>query len=450
MIGTLRFPENLYTDVREEEVYSTRIIYENGTLKQNKQKCDRGALIRIFDGKRWTYSATTETGQIQETIDDLARMAAPDAAILDHPVIGRLEVNQDTILKFADPAIDVRLVPRADKLALLQSYLPVIDRHKEIVNALAIYLDNHTVKQIVSSLGTDVTFDYQSSAVVIRYDLKVGDKPASGKESVMSADFKDLADHQDKFEATLAKDIDFAARATPVVPGQYTCILAPVVTGVFAHESFGHKSEADFMVGDETMKKEWALGTRVGSEILSIVDTGLLAGNGYVPYDDEGCRAKETYLIKNGILTGRLHSSQTAAALDENPTGNARAVNFEFEPIVRMTTTYICGGTMTQEDLIAGTPLGILIEDLKHGSGMTTFTIAPSRAWMIREGKVAEPVEISVITGNVMETLHEIDAISNDVKFLSFPLGGCGKMEQAPLRVGFGGAYIRANGINVR
>ena len=192
------------------------------------------------------------------------------------------------------------------------------------------------------------------------------------------------------------------------------------------------------------------MGTRVGAEILSIIDTGLLDGNGYVPYDDEGCRAKETYLIKNGILTGRLHSSQTAAALDEAPTGNARAVNFEFEPIVRMTTTYVCGGTMSKAELIAGTSLGILIEDLKHGSGMTTFTIAPSRSWMIRDGKVAEPVEISVITGNVMETLHKIDAISDEVKLLSFPTGGCGKMEQAPLRVGFGGSYIRANGINVR
>lgn len=450
MVKSILFPENLYTDVREEDVYSTRIIFENGILKQNKQKRDRGVLIRIFDGKRWYYSATTETGQIQEAIDDLARLATPDPAVSSHPVVSRLEVNRDTILRYNDDSVDIRQVPRPEKLAVLQSYLPVLDSHPEIVNAMAFYLDNHTVKHFVSSLGTDVTFDYQSCAVVTRYDLKVNGKPSSGMENVMSANFQELAGRQDKFEATITKDIDFAARAIPVTPGEYTCILAPVVTGVFAHESFGHKSEADFMVGDETMKREWALGTRVGAEILSIIDTGLLDGNGYVPYDDEGCRAKETYLIKNGILTGRLHSSQTAAALDEAPTGNARAVNFEFEPIVRMTTTYVCGGTMSKDELIAGTLLGILIEDLKHGSGMTTFTIAPSRSWMIRDGKVAEPVEISVITGNVMETLHKIDAISDEVKLLSFPTGGCGKMEQAPLRVGFGGSYIRANGINVR
>ena len=52
-------------------------------------------------------------------------------------------------------------------------------------------------------------------------------------------------------------------------------------------------------------------------------------------------KAKKTYLIKDGILTGRLHSATTAASLNEELTGNARALNFEFEPIVRMTTTYI-------------------------------------------------------------------------------------------------------------
>ena len=89
-------------------------------------------------------------------------------------------------------------------------------------------------------------------------------------------------------------------------------------------------------------------------------------------------------------------------------------------------------------------------EDLNHGSGMTTFTIAPKRAYMIRDGKIAEPVMIAVITGNVMETLDEIDGISSEVTLFSFALGGCGKMEQFPLPVGFGGPYIRVHGIQVQ
>ena len=201
------------------------------------------------------------------------------------------------------------------------------------------------------------------------------------------------------------------------------------------------------MIGDETMMNAWAIGSVVGSENLNIMERGDCEGNGYVPFDDEGTRARLNYIIQNGCLSGRLHSSVTAASLHENLTGNARAVNFEFEPIVRMTNTYIGGGTLTFEELIKPVRNGLFIEDLHHGSGMTTFTIAPHRAYRIRDGAIAEPVQISVISGNVMETLHHIDGFSRDVEFFSFAMGGCGKMEQFPLRVAFGGPYIRVNGI---
>lgn len=78
---------------------------------------------------------------------------------------------------------------------------------------------------------------------------------------------------------------------------------SPTVAGVFAHESFGHKSESDFMLGSETMRREWELGKQVGWEGLSILDSGVPNGSGYCPYDDEGTRARDTYLVKNGVLT---------------------------------------------------------------------------------------------------------------------------------------------------
>ena len=81
---------------------------------------------------------------------------------------------------------------------------------------------------------------------------------------------------------------------------------------------------------------------------------------------------------------------------------------------------------------------------------MSTFTIAPNVAYMIRDGKLAEPVRIAVITGNVMETLHQIDGLANDTRLCSSASGGCGKMEQWPLRVAFGGPHMRVNGIQVQ
>ncbi len=443
-----KFPKDLYTDVRIETVFETNITLENFELKQNKVKKDTGAMIRIFDGSRWYYSVTSRVEALQEEIDSLAKMAAPNAEIYNHPMVEKMEVNQDKHLQFE--ANDVSLIDNAHKYEVLRSYIPVIEEFEQVQISKLYYLDKHTVKHIISSKGTDVTFDTQFCCVAARYMLQCGGNPCRGSVNIYHMDFDDLIGKQEKIRNTILKDIEYYENAVPVDPGVYTCVLSPETTGVFAHESFGHKSEADFMVGDETMKREWAIGKQVGSSILSIIDTGLEEGSGYVPYDDEGCKAKKNYIIKDGILTGRLHSAATAACLEEEPTGNARAINFEFEPIVRMTTTYIDKGNLTKDELIAGVPNGIYIESLFHGSGMTTFTIAPQRAYMIRDGKIAEPVKIAVISGNVMKTLGEIDGVSDKVELHAFALGGCGKMEQFPLPVGFGGPYIRVNGINVQ
>ena len=230
-----------------------------------------------------------------------------------------------------------------------------------------------------------------------------------------------------------------------ITPGEYPVILSPEAAGIFAHESFGHKSEADFMLADEGIRREWQIGKEVASPLLSIVDCGKSLGSGYVPYDDEGTKARKNYLIKKGVLAGRLHSGATSAYLKEKMTGNARAINCTFEPIVRMTNTYIDKGELTKDELFAGVKFGYYIKSVSHGSGMSKFTIAPSVAYEIVDGKITRPVKISVITGDVFTTLGLIDGLSNKVEYLSFVAGGCGKMEQNPLPVGFGGPYVRVS-----
>ena len=81
---------------------------------------------------------------------------------------------------------------------------------------------------------------------------------------------------------------------------------------------------------------------------------------------------------------------------------------------------------------------------------MSTFTIAPSLAYEIVDGKLGRPVQISVLTGSVFETLGLIDGLTKDVTLLSFVTGGCGKMEQWPLRVAFGGPYLRVRGLKAQ
>lgn len=442
------FPRNLYTDVRLEDVSVSEITYHNGELRQNLKRNHRGAFIRIFDGQRWYYSSTTDIDNIQEEINKLSTMACENEKIMEDPIVKKFEVNSGVFLHFQDN--DILNISQEEKLNLLKSYFSIIENREEVKMWRAIYVDKKATKEFYSSKGANLKFDYQTCAVAFRYSLNVNGKTLDSGYDKTVTDFNELKILSDKFKNKLEKDIDYTKDAKPIVPGKYTVIFSPIATGVFTHESFGHKSEADFMIGDETMMKEWTIGKKVGADNLSIVDRGDVKGSGFVPFDDEGNKSQKTYLIKNGILSGRLHSSVTAESLKEDITGNARALDFEYEPIVRMTTTYIEAGEKTKEELISEVKEGILIEDIKHGSGMSTFTIAPSIAYMIRDGEIKEPVNIAVITGNVMETLYEIDGISKEIEILSFALGGCGKMEQWPLPVGMGGPYIRVNNITVQ
>jgi TldD protein len=442
------FPKNLYTDVRIEDIYETRITYRLGDLEESKNRNYKAAFIRLFDGKRWYFASTSSVENIQSEINKLAGYAKSNDEILNHPAVIKLKTNAEKLLKYVENSVSTIDVQK--KHGLLKQYFPLIKENKYIKNWRANYVDKRIVKEFYSSKGSEVIFDSQLAGFSIGMDLMDGDRRFSDSFQRTFDDFEKLEGKLVEYKGFVAKCEDFLKRSEPVRPGKYTVILSPQAAGVFAHESFGHKSEADFMVGDETMKKEWAIGKKVAADILSIVDYGNIPGSGYVPFDDEGTKAEETYLVKNGILSGRLHSSVTAASLDENLTGNSRAMNFEYEPIVRMTTTYISPGTKTKEQLIEEIKDGILLETIKHGSGMSTFTIAPSMAYYIRDGKIAEPVNISVVSGNVMETLKEIDGLSDNLEILAFILGGCGKNEQYPLSVGFGGPYVRVNNLNVQ
>lgn len=444
----LQFPGGLYADVRIEHKAQTDISFENGALRENRTRSTSGAFLRVYDGKRWYYCATTELNQLQQELDTLAAMATPNPNIAEDPIVRRYQVNVDRVLRFEQT--DFSRIPNARKLEMVQSYLPLLKEVPEISVSYASYMDNHSVRHFVSSLGADITYDYQHAGLSLSYTLNIGDSPFQGQQRLFAQCFDELPGQQEKLRAGILIDLDYARNAVPVEPGSYTVVLAPQVAGVFAHESFGHKSEADFMLGSETMRREWAIGTQVGWEGLNIIDSGIPAGSGYTPYDDEGTRATETYLIRNGVLTGRLHSAATAAALDELPTGNARAKDFNFEPIVRMTATYIGAGQDTLDELLRGAEGGIYIPDYKHGSGMSTFTIAPHRAYRIRNGQIAEPVRVSVISGNVMETLHKIDGATAETELHSSAFGGCGKMEQFPLRVSDGGPYLRVRDITVQ
>ena len=249
----LNFPKDLYADVRFEEVTETVLAYENGMLRQNKESSTAGAFLRVYDGKRWYYCATTALEQLQEELDALASMAQPNGDILNDPVVSRFQVNRDSILRFG--YTDLRRVPNGEKRALVESYLPLLEEVAEISVSRARYEDKHTLRHFVSSLGADITYDYQHAGLLLGYTITAGDSPYNNSQRLYGQTFDEMKNQQEKLRAGIATDLDYAKNAVPVEPGIYTCVLSPVVAGVFAHESFGHKSEADFMLGSETMRR---------------------------------------------------------------------------------------------------------------------------------------------------------------------------------------------------
>ena len=392
-----KFPKGLYTDVRVENIHETNIRIVNDELKQCTVRTYKAVFVRLYDGNRWFYEALTDVDKIQETLDELARFATPTEDINDNKVVRALEVNEGEFMSFASSSLAE--VPLEKKRGLCGKYAKLFTNNELVTSWSANYEDRREVKAFWSSKGTNLKFDTQRCGVMINGDFAKGDKKHQDGYNTGGTTFDEIANLEKECERWLKRAEDFLLNATPVKAGSYPVILSPDAAGVFAHECFGHKSEADFMVGDASAKEEWAIGKKVGAPILSIIDDGTKTGSGFTPFDDEGTKAQCTYLIKDGLLAGRLHSSVTAAALEESVTGNARSISFEYEPIPRMTTTYIGSGELSKEELFAKVKDGIYIESLRHGSGMSTFTIAPSRAYRVVDGKEAEPVMVSVVTG---------------------------------------------------
>lgn len=442
-----KFNPKFYADVRIEDRFTTAIVYKNGALDSCRVRNEKRAFIRVYDGQIWLYASTSDTNKIQSELDNLYAQATPCDDIANHPIVKRYQVNVATEYKFEDR--NVRNVSVEDKKDLCKRILPHVKSQFLAMSQIG-YQDRNSRYEFYSSKGANIKYDYQMCGILAVGVLAAPDDFVQAVYQLAKPYFDEIKGFESDIEKKMADADNFVQNAKPCKKGKYPVILSPMAAGMFAHESFGHKSEADFMLGDEQMAKEWVLGKKVGSDILSIVDTGADFGSGYVPFDDEGTRCTKTYLIKDGILCGRLHSATTAAALNEELTGNARAIDCKFEPIVRMTNTYIEPGNSTFDELVAGIDEGYFIDTVSHGSGGSTFTIAPSIAYEIKNGKLGGPVKISVVTGDVFETLMKIDGLSDETIFEDGVFGGCGKMEQFPLHVLDGGPFVRVKEMNVQ
>ncbi|MDD3803307.1 MAG: TldD/PmbA family protein [bacterium] len=446
IISSIDFKRGVdYCDVRIEKTDITSISMSNHETTNAIEESNTGAFLRVYNKGLWFYRSLSSTEDIQRELDSLCSIAKTNSG-KSLPLFDNIDASSFERFLYEKKET---LPSMSEKASLLESYDRLTGKFPKVRLTQSNYMDKRSSVAFLSSKNVRSFHDFLGYEVRINYRFSENDNTFNDMFSFYSDDFSKLSGRENDILEHIAEGEKFL-NADSAKPGAFPLILSPATAGVFAHESFGHKSEADFMVGDEKMKAEWSIGKRVGSSILSIIDYGDIPGcSGYAPADDEGSRSQKTYLIKNGILSGRLHSLSTAYDLNEKPTGNGRAISFEFQPIVRMTNTYIEKGDVKFDSLVESVDKGYFIKSIKHGSGLSTFTIAPLRSYRIENGKIKEPVKINVITGTIFETLNDIEKVSDTVELKSSLFGGCGKNEQYPLRVSFGGPHVLVRKMSV-
>ncbi len=435
-----------HIEIRINEGRGTGVSYVGKELESIGESSMMGGSVRALVNGGWGFVAFNN-------IEDLPRyvkMACEQATLVGNKNVSLTETGViNDVVKTqvdVDPA-DVSLI---DKHDLCQKYNNIILSSKKVQTSSVRYVDSHSTLYFANLEGSFIVCENIFCGISVMAMAKNGMDVQQAYNSIGDLrGYSKVENLEESCEEVTKRAVDLLS-AKSVDAGKYTVIVDPKLCGVFTHEAFGHLSEADFIYENQKLREIMKIGKRFGSDELSIVDDGTLAGEaGYNKYDSEGTPTQKTYLIKDGILTNRLHSRETAAKMDEKPTGNARAISYGSEPIVRMTNTYMESRDQTFEEMLAGVDDGIYAKGSLGGQTNTEmFTFSAEEAYKIKDGKICEQVRDVVLTGNVFETLMNIDAIGND-RILFGGLGGCGKGGQSPLRVSDGGPHIRIEDVTI-
>ena len=435
----LKGHDALYVEVRVDETDTTHIRYRGRELEEVSRTSGGGGCVRALAGGGWGFVSFNSLDRLREKVKAAVRNA-------------RLVGGEPVGLAPAQPIVDA--IPREvhknlskvslqDKKTFLDQYVEQMWSVPGISSATVGYGDARRNRVFASSEGSYI--EQEKLDIMLRLNAVArdgGDVQQSGVSLGSAGDFSKMEGLHAQARGVAQRAVELL-KAPQVKGGEYTVVLEPVLAGVFIHEAFGHLSEADHVYEDQRMKEIMVLGRRFGSKHLNVVDGAAVPElRGSYAYDDEGVPSTRSYLLKEGVLVGRLHSRETAAKMGETTTGNARAIGPQFPPIVRMTNTFIEGGEATPGEIIADVKDGLYVSNWYGGmTSMEQFTFSAGEASVIRNGRVEELMRPVLLTGNLFTTLESLDAVANDLDMNQG--GGCGKGGQSPLPVSNGSPHIR-------
>lgn len=424
-----------------------KISIETLSIETLSEAMAIGGQIRVCHKGGWGFASFNRLDRLQEQLE--AAIAAAKLVGDDVTQLAAVEPIQ-AICQLPTPQGDPRSIPLATKKDLCAAYAEQLLQYNPAITSTTVrYNDSTQSILLLTSEGTILEQSWADLEMRFAATARSGDRVQSSRETVGSRQgFRDLQGLETQVLGAAQRAVD-ALTLPAVKGGTYDVVIDPILTGLFVHEAFGHLSEADMAYESPDLMETMSLGRRFGPENLQIFDGAKIEGHrGSYFYDDEGVPATDTQLIKDGVLVGRLHSRETAGKLGEQPTGNARCLNYHYPPIVRMTNTWIGRGDTPVGDLFSGIKNGVYARNWK--GGMTNgemFTFTAGEAWMIRNGELAEPVRDVTLSGNAFTTLGDIEAIGDD--FFWDESGGCGKGGQSGLAVGCGGPSLRIRNVVV-
>jgi TldD protein len=428
-----------YIELHFEEGEATNIAYRGKRLEEISRGRGSGGNARALVRGSWGFVSFSTLDGLRDKVVlavDEARLAGrePFKFFPGRPVV-------DTVA--AQLKKDASAIPLAAKKQLLDGYDDIMLNSPKIQSTAINYRDGKRRTVFANSEGSYIEQTRTDLSLRLTAIARDGNEVQQAGLSMGSDGEFGAVEKLHGQAGELARRAAALLSAPRLKGAEYTVVLDPILAGVFAHEAFGHLSESDFVYQNENLRQVMVLGRRFGPKHLNIVDDPTVPElRGSYKYDDEGTRAGKTYLIREGILEGRLHSRETASRMGEKATGNARAVNYQFPPIVRMSNTFIEPASASLEEILADIEEGVYVKDWYGGvTSLEMFTFSAGEARMVRQGKLAELLRPVVLTGNVFTTLQNIDAIGNDLDMNQG--GGCGKSGQYPLPVSNGSPHIR-------
>jgi len=442
-----------YCDARAEQQERKSALIENGEIEYVRTNKDVGIGIRLVKEGVWSFCSITNPNsfeQIKEVVNDALRNSIHYATNKKNKI--SLYPNSINKIKVDFPVLKKPEVEELMKIGFecnkIISDTPRII--KSVVNPWyttnSKYFVNSEGSEIIQNF-TDVVVDMIATAHEsgLTQSINITEGGRGGMEQIINENKIQQSAQEIALKASQLID------AKPAKEEKATVVMNPDFVSLLTHEILGHPSEADRVLGKEMA---WAggawwkgkIGEKIGSEKLNVFDDPTIKESlGWYYYDDEGVETKKTTLVEEGILKNHMQNRETAKIFNTPSTGNMRATNYRFMPLIRMACTCIGNGDWDVNEMIKEVKNGYLISNMKIPSidmKRYNWSISCQYAQRIENGEITDLLRDVIVIGTAPEFFESIDACGND--FTIRPITNCGKGDpMQSMIMGNGGPSIR-------